>query len=77
MATLSAPCRTAVTTCYKTTHLQLSGLLQPLTVPTLIWSDLAMDFIEALPRVNNKTVSLELSTVSLRRLTSFPWDIPT
>jgi hypothetical protein len=42
----------------KTTHLQPSGLLQPLSVPTLVWSDLAMDFIEALPRVNNKTIIL-------------------
>jgi hypothetical protein len=38
--------------------LQPSGLLQPLPVPTLIWSDIAMDFIEALPKVNNKTVIL-------------------
>jgi hypothetical protein len=42
----------------KTSHLQPSGLLQPLPVPTLIWSDIAMDFIEALPKVNNKTVIL-------------------
>jgi hypothetical protein len=42
----------------KTSHLQPSGLLQPLPVPTMIWSDLAMDFIEALSRVNNKTVTL-------------------
>jgi hypothetical protein len=42
----------------KTSHLRPSGLLQPLPVPSMIWSDLAMDFIEALPRVNNKTVIL-------------------
>jgi hypothetical protein len=42
----------------KTSHLQSSGLLQPLPVLTLIWADLAMDFIEVLPRINNKTVIL-------------------
>jgi hypothetical protein len=42
----------------KTSHLQPAGLLQSLPVPTMIWNDLAMDFIEALPRVNNKTVIL-------------------
>jgi hypothetical protein len=42
----------------KTSHLQLSGLLQPLSVLTLIWADLAMDFIEALSHVNNMTVIL-------------------
>jgi hypothetical protein len=43
---------------HKTTHLQTSGRLQPLPVPMLIWSDLSMDFIEALPCVNNKTMIL-------------------
>ena len=40
----------------KTEHLQPGGLLQPLEVPSSIWSDLAMDFIEALPKVNGKSV---------------------
>lgn len=42
----------------KTSHLLSSGLLQPLPVPSLIWSDVAMDFIEGLPKVNNKSVIL-------------------
>ena len=34
------------------------GLLLPLSVPALIWSDVTMDFVEGLSRVNNKTVIL-------------------
>lgn len=51
-------CDCAVCQRNKTSHLQPSGLLQPLPVPTLTWSDLTMDFIEALPWVNNKMVIL-------------------
>jgi hypothetical protein len=39
-------------------HLQPGGLLQPLGVPTAVWSDVAMDFVEALPKVNGKSVIL-------------------
>jgi hypothetical protein len=39
-------------------HLQPGGLLQPLGVPTAIWEDVAMDFVEALPKVNGKSVIL-------------------
>ena len=42
----------------KSEHLQPGGLLQPLEVPTTVWSDVAMDFVEALPKVNGKTVIL-------------------
>ena len=42
----------------KTEHLRPGGLLQPLDIPSTVWSDIAMDFIEALPRVNGKTVIL-------------------
>ena len=42
----------------KTDHLHPAGLLQPLQVPTQVWSDIALDFIEGLPRVGGKSVIL-------------------
>jgi len=42
----------------KTEHLRPGGLLQPLDIPSVVWADIAIDFIEALPRVNGKTVIL-------------------
>jgi hypothetical protein len=61
----------------KTSHLQPAGLLKPLPVPIIVWSDLAMDFIEGLPRVNNKTMILTTSIGCPRQLILFPWDILT
>lgn len=48
------------TTCQrnKTEALHPAGLLQPLEVPSQVWSDIAMDFIEGLPRVHGKSVIL-------------------
>jgi hypothetical protein len=50
----------ACVTCqrYKSEHLHPAGLLLPLPVPTTVWADIGMDFIEALPRVNGKFVIL-------------------
>ena len=42
----------------KSEHLQPGGLLQPLEVPSTVWSDIVMDFVEALPKVNGKSVIL-------------------
>lgn len=38
--------------------LQPVGLLQPLDVPSQVWSDISMDFIEGLSKVNGKSVIL-------------------
>jgi len=43
---------------FKTEHLHPAGLLLPLPVPTGVWTDIGLDFIETLPRVKGKSVIL-------------------
>jgi len=42
----------------KTQAMQPAGLLQPLPVPSQVWADISMDFIEGLPKVGGKSVIL-------------------
>jgi hypothetical protein len=42
----------------KTEHLHPGGLLLPLPIPLGVWTDIGMDFIEALPCVRGKSVIL-------------------
>jgi hypothetical protein len=42
----------------KIEHLHPAGLLQPLPVPSSVWTDIAMDFIEGFPKVGGKSVIL-------------------
>jgi hypothetical protein len=42
----------------KSEHLHLAGLLQPLPVPSQVWSDISIDFIEGFPKVDGKSVVL-------------------
>jgi hypothetical protein len=50
----------ACATCQRNKSEQLhpAGILQPLGIPEMVWSDIAMDFVEGLPRVNGKSVIL-------------------
>jgi hypothetical protein len=52
----------ACVTCqqYKSDHLRPAGLLQSLPVPSAVWADVGIDFIEALPKVQGKTVILSV-----------------
>ncbi|WVZ80266.1 hypothetical protein U9M48_027757 [Paspalum notatum var. saurae] len=50
----------ACTTCQrnKTETLRPARLLQPLEVPSQVWADISLDFIEGLPKVGGKSVIL-------------------
>jgi hypothetical protein len=52
----------ACSTClrYKSDHLRPAGLLQPLPIASRVWADVGIDFIDALPRVQGKTVILSI-----------------
>jgi hypothetical protein len=47
-------------TIFATEQLHPGGLLQPLAVPCRIWEDIAIDFIEGLPKVGGKCVILTI-----------------
>jgi hypothetical protein len=40
----------------KAAHLHPTGLLQPLDVPSVVWAEVAMDFVEGFPQVNGKSM---------------------
>lgn len=50
----------ACTTCQhnKTKALHPAGLLQSLAISSQVWADIAMDFVEGLPRVHGTSVIL-------------------
>jgi hypothetical protein len=45
----------------KTEHLHPASLLQPLAVPSAVWQDIAMDFVEGFPKVGGKPVVLTIA----------------
>jgi hypothetical protein len=42
----------------KSEHLHPMGLLQPLDVPSIVWDNVAMDFMEGFPHINDKSIIL-------------------
>jgi hypothetical protein len=52
---------------FKNDSMKPSGLLQPLPIPTRIWTDISMDFIEGLPSSNGYSVIM----VVVDRLTKY------
>jgi hypothetical protein len=56
----------------KTGHLHLVDLLQPLAVPTGVWCDIVLDFVEGFPKVDGKLVILTVGADFLNTPTSLP-----
>lgn len=61
----------------KVEHLHLAGLLQTLQVPTHIWFDILMDFIERLPKSRGKFIPVFVVNIFPNMHILFLWPIHT
>lgn len=61
--------------CHKSENLSLTGLLQPLTLPSQIWADISMDFIDGRPKVWGKTILFVVVDRFSKYAHLFPWHI--
>nr|XP_051201983.1 uncharacterized protein LOC127315544 [Lolium perenne] len=60
----------------KTETLRPAGLLQPLDVPSQVWADISLDFIEGLPKVGGKSVILTVVDMTQPPAPSLPRESP-
>lgn len=42
----------------KPSHLHPASLMKPLDIPSTVWTDIAMDFVESFPKIYGKSVVL-------------------
>jgi hypothetical protein len=61
----------------KTEQLHPVGLLRPLQVPSVVWADITINFIEGLPKVSGKSYILTVVDASPIMRISFRWATPT
>ena len=57
---------------FKSDSMRLTGLLQPLSIPERVWTEISMDFINALPPSNGHTVGM----VVVDRLSKYAHFVP-
>jgi hypothetical protein len=65
-------CIYAICRRHKSENLHLAGLLQPLEVPSTVWADIAMDFVEGFPKVSGKSIILTV----VDRFSKYAYFIP-